>query len=302
MSDADFYQILGVRRSASADEIKSAYRELVKRYHPDLFPLAGEKAEATEKLGQINEAYAVLGNAARRQRYDQRFIQVPKTRRSRAPAATKRRKASRPGVHANLRSKMANSLKGRLYFPKKRAGYALAGAMVALVLIYADRSEPRLATVWTLLEKLEVTPASLSRPEGTGEGWVRLGAYASVSECAAIIKRKVRMDEQEGSRAVLDEQNGTMAITLYVKKETAQARGDSNFQTDPERSTANEGAPKDEQRQLEQQAAPEGIKSIPKSTMIKRVRSLECRATQRVETESRLRRTLKSVGLLFSAK
>ena len=303
MSDADFYQILGVRRSASADEIKSAYRELVKRYHPDLFPLAGEKAEATEKLGQINEAYAVLGNAARRQRYDQRFIQVPKTRRSRAPAATKRRKASRPGVHANLRSKMANSLKGRLYFSKKRAGYALAGAMVALVLIYADRSEPRLATAWTLLEKLEVTPAkSLSRPEGTGEGWVRLGAYASVSECAAIIKRKVRMDEQEGSRAVLDEQNGTMAITLYVKKETAQARDDSNFHAKPERSAGDEGASKDELRQLDQQVTQEGIKSIPKSGMIKRVRSLECRATQRVETESWLRRTLRRMGLLFSGK
>jgi curved DNA-binding protein CbpA len=298
MSDANFYQVLGVGRSASADEIKSAYRECVKRYHPDLYSTAGDKAEATEKLRQINEAYAVLGNAERRHRYDQEFVQKPKTR-AHTPAATKPRKTSRPR-HADPRSKTAEILKGRRYFSRKWAGYTLAAAVMVLVLIYAGKSEPQLITVWTLVEKLEVSPAkSLSPPEGAGQGWVPLGQYASVSECAGILKQRVRKDEQEGSRAVFDEQNGTMAITVYVKKETAQARDDAKSKVTAERSAAVEDASKNEQRQVEQQATEEGTKSFPKNDVIKRVRSLECRETQRLESESWLRRRLRRMALLL---
>jgi len=298
MSDANFYQVLGVGRSASADKIKSAYREPVKRYHPDLFSTAAEKAEATEKLSQINEAYAVLGNAERRHRYDQEFIQKPKTR-AHAPAAASRRRTSRPRRHANLRSKTAEILKGRRYFSKELATYTLAAALVVLALIYAGRSEPRLATAWTLLEKVEVSPAkTISPPKGAGKGWVRLGQYSSVSECAGILKQRVRKDEQEGSRAVVDEKNGTMAITVYLKQETAQARDDAKFKPMPEPSTAVEGVSKDEQRQLEQQATEEGATSFPNDGMTKRVRSLECRETQRLESESWLRRTLRRMALL----
>src|SRR5687768_16008748 len=125
MRDANFYKVLGVGRSASADEIKSAYREYVKRYHPDLFYTSLEKAEATEKLLQINEAYAVLGNAKRRHLYDQEFIQKPKTR-AYASAADNRSGTSRPRLHATPRSKTAGILKGRLHLSKKRAGYTLA--------------------------------------------------------------------------------------------------------------------------------------------------------------------------------
>jgi curved DNA-binding protein CbpA len=296
MSQANFYQLLGVGRSASADEIKSAYRECVKRYHPDLFSAAGEKAEATEKLRQINEAYAVLGNAERRHRYDQEFIQKPITR-AHTPATAKRRRTSRPRRHANSRSKTAEILKGCRYFSRKWAGYTLAAAVMVLVLIYAGKSEPQLITVWTLVEKLEVSPAkSLSPPEG--HGWVSLGQYASVSECAGILKQRVRKDEQEGSRAVFDEQSGTMAITVYLKKEAAQARGDAKSKATGERSAAIEDALKNEQRQVEQQPTKEGTKSFSKNDTIKRVRSLECRETQRLEGESWLRRTLRRMASL----
>src|SRR4030095_12206487 len=74
MAGPDFYTILEVSRTASPDEIKSAHREMVKKYHPDLFPGATQKARANKKLQQINEAYATLSNAERRRRYDSRYL------------------------------------------------------------------------------------------------------------------------------------------------------------------------------------------------------------------------------------
>jgi curved DNA-binding protein CbpA len=281
MSDIDFYHVLGVKRSASADEIKSAYRELVKRYHPDLFSAAGEKAKATEKLRQINEAYAVLGNTESRRQYDQRFIQQPKVR-VRPPTARKARETSRPRRHADLRTTAAKILKRRPHFSKKALGYALASAMLVLVFIYASRSEPRLATAWTLMEKVEVSSAKgISPSDGAGKDWLRLGQYASVSECAGILTQRVRKDEQEGSRAVFDEQKGTMAITVFVKK------GES------ERFPTRGGAAKDEQQNFGRAEAEEGTESITK-----RVRTLECRKTQRLETDSWLQARLRRMGLL----
>ena len=64
---ANYYVLLGVKRKASAEEIKRAYRKLVFRYHPDRNP---NDQEAADKLKQIMEAYDVLSNTEKRTLYD----------------------------------------------------------------------------------------------------------------------------------------------------------------------------------------------------------------------------------------
>ena len=68
MANKDFYETLGVSKSASSDEIKSAYRKLAKKYHPDLHP---NDSAAAAKFKEINEAYEVLGDEQKRKNYDQ---------------------------------------------------------------------------------------------------------------------------------------------------------------------------------------------------------------------------------------
>jgi curved DNA-binding protein len=64
----DYYEILGVPRTAKENEIKKVYRKLARKYHPDLNP---NNKQAEEKFKEIQEAYEVLGDSEKRQKYDQ---------------------------------------------------------------------------------------------------------------------------------------------------------------------------------------------------------------------------------------
>ena len=63
----DYYQILGVARTASESEIKKAYRKLARKHHPDFNP---NNKQAEEKFKQVQEAYEVLSDADKRKKFD----------------------------------------------------------------------------------------------------------------------------------------------------------------------------------------------------------------------------------------
>ena len=63
----DYYEILNISKDASQNEIKSSFRTLAKKYHPDLNP---DDKEAEQKFKEINEAYEVLSDPDKRRKYD----------------------------------------------------------------------------------------------------------------------------------------------------------------------------------------------------------------------------------------
>jgi DnaJ-class molecular chaperone len=72
MNNKDLYTILGISREAGAEEIKTAYRRLALKYHPD----TNGEDKAGDRFKEINEAYSVLGNEAKRRDYDVRGVNL----------------------------------------------------------------------------------------------------------------------------------------------------------------------------------------------------------------------------------
>src|SRR5437667_2071420 len=84
----DYYKSLGVERTANEEEIRKAFRKLARQYHPDV---AKDKKSAEEKFKEINEAYEVLGDAAKRKQYDELGANWKRGAEFRAPPGGGRR-------------------------------------------------------------------------------------------------------------------------------------------------------------------------------------------------------------------
>ena len=69
MSDRDYYEVLGVQKGASQSEIKTAFRQLARKFHPDV----SKETDAEERFKEINEAYAVLSDDEKRAAYDANY-------------------------------------------------------------------------------------------------------------------------------------------------------------------------------------------------------------------------------------
>ena len=285
MTGPDFYKILGVSPSAGADEIKAAYRDLVKQYHPDLFSTPAEKARATAKFRQINEAYAILVDGERRRKYDEQRLRQ-------TPVSLKRSSPSPPRHPPKVRKKVRRR---RSWLISRRWATSMIAIAITAIgfFTYVVWDSPKTMTAWTLLGNTVVEPVhSGFQLSLTGRRWTPLSRYGSRSECAEALKQSVKRDEQEGSKAIWDERNGTVGITVYLKNEAALAQ--EYFQA-----KLKQGIPQGVDLQvLKQQAAAEAKEFIRQNGITRRVRNYECRDTHLRTPETWLRRTLKQIGLV----
>ncbi len=268
MSQPDFYAIFGLPPSASQDEIRAAHRELVKRYHPDIYSTGGDIARATEKLREINEAYAVLGNAERRKKYDASRVEqvrhAPSVAKQRPVYVRRVRSAARPKAPPKSIRARKNFEWVKKFFTFRWLAGTVAGVILFVVTAYFFTRVPGVLPVWVLLQKTEVEPPA-SGPLAGAKGWVQLGSFGVRAECARVLKTHVKADQEQGSHAVFDENNGTMAITVLLS--------DSD-------------------------SAPNNKLLAGQKIVSKRVRNYECRAVQVRQPDSWLRRKMRQVGLV----
>jgi hypothetical protein len=276
MSQPDFYAIFGVAPSATQEEIRAAHRELVKRYHPDIYSTSGDKARATERLREINAAYAVLGNVEKRRTYDASRAEAqrrPAPAPQRRATTVQRAKSTAPGRAAPrpVRPKKKFTIPAKFFtWPQKLFTFrwlaGIAGGVVLFMLAaHFLTRPPEISPVWVLLQRTEVEPAAIG-PATVARGWERLGAYGVKAECARVLKTHVKADQEQGSQAVFDESVGTMAITVLL--------------TDPD-------------------SGPGAKKPVPgQKDITKRIRHYECRTIQVRQPDSWLVRKLRQIGLV----
>ena len=163
------------------------------------------------------------------------------------------------------------------------------GVIMLALLAHAAWFPPR---DWMLLEKTEIRPSHNFSPQSlTGRNWDLVGRYSSRSQCVKSLKEMVRIDEQGGSKLILDAQDGTTASTVYVKNEAALAEDLFNArlkQMSPEAL---------DQRLLKEEARQQAKEYVSKNGMPQRVRNYRCSEAEVESSASWLRGMLKRTGL-----
>ncbi|MDR2520158.1 MAG: DnaJ domain-containing protein [Eubacteriaceae bacterium] len=97
----DYYKTLGVKRNASQDEIRTAYKTLAKKFHPDIYK--GDKAFAERIMQEVNVAYDTLSDAQKREMYDLSYsASAARTRQDRAAATSVRKMEEKPPKEKRL--------------------------------------------------------------------------------------------------------------------------------------------------------------------------------------------------------
>ena len=117
-NNKNYYDILGVSKTATDDEIKSAYRKLAKKYHPDLYT-GEESIYAEQKVRELNEAYQVLSDDFLKSQYDLELKKTKDENRYEFQYGTNNRTENKRTTSRNDMEKNENSSKSAMNFKWK---------------------------------------------------------------------------------------------------------------------------------------------------------------------------------------
>jgi len=301
MAQADFYSFLGVPRNASQAAIKSAHRELIKRYHPDIYSTDGDKARATEKLQAINEAYAVLSNSERRKEYDKkRAGQLKQSRRWQPQPAPRPRAAARSSIRTPPRPRATPRPPKRQYtlprspswLDRRWLSASVGFGLLLILAVYSIDTLPRMMPLWILFEKTVLEPGSPGTEAGA-DTWKPAGKFASREACAASLKAEVNRDELAGSQAIIDETTGSLAITVRLIATEAPV---GNLPQSTKPLDVPLTGSKEQDRALKQ-SLEKFNKPTFKNNLITQTKHYACRVTQVRAPDSWLARLIKRTGI-----
>ena len=187
----EYYEVLGVPHTATADEIKKAYRTLARKYHPDVNP---DDPTAEDKFKELNEAYEVLSDPEKRQRYDELgsgwqpgadFTPPPGWERMRTDIgdAGDRFGGGRAGDFSDFFEALFGSARG----PRAGPGFAMRGADVEADLSLALEDVQRGATRTLTLQAAEPCPTC-------GSTGIQNGHRCPTCQGAGVVRRSKSLD------------------------------------------------------------------------------------------------------------
>jgi curved DNA-binding protein CbpA len=207
----DLYSLLGISRGASHEDIRRAYRKLVREHHPDKNP--GDQS-AEERFKEIQQAYEVLSNPEKRREYDQR-LHASSTRSSGRPRAGA---GARTGREATTTVNLSDLLRNRSDRPQQGSRQLqdedVARLLAKVLGEYISRTSGRLGTDVTRLSKL------------LGDN-IKMSARVSVGDARSerVSAKDEGMSSRKKSRPTNGPQNGTKKVTRTQRRKGKRVQG-----------------------------------------------------------------------------